>query len=286
MCRRGFAGCVSSGGSSGLLLCRRPGVGEEALFPATGIVGVPSGAINAFGAWTPLDTRAQDIYLTQLMSNRQIVTLGIVNMITEFGYGAGPTAIDVARWTWAVVDPAADDAGAAGAFFPGYLAKVPANQQLQARTLDSKAAATVFNVWASGWLNAIPTFTDLPHNGPSGAGRLYPTNISTGVITASGVAPAFGAWVDVVASAPNDLLAVSIIPSGAVAQQLSPFTAYELGIGAAGVEVVVATIPTGQMNQPCPIVPPVWVKTGERLRIRSMSNVAGTRQALVKVYDL
>lgn len=271
---------------NGKAIARRPTITPcENFIPTTGAVAVTSGAANAFGAWTPLQTINSDVVLSQLMSVRTTTLLALARMTTEFGYGAGPTALDALYETYAITDPTGDDGGAPGSVMPAAFPVIPANQSFQARINDSRVANAVYNVWAAGWYPNDPVFVDLPHF-RLGTAQFYPSNISVGITTSAVAAPNFGNYVDVINPAPNDILIVYITPCTGVPQAISPFTGYRLAIGAVGQEIPLALLPTGNMVRPSWINPPIWLKQGEILRVQSTSNVAGVRQIVAKGYNM
>mgnify|MGYP001567828297 CR=1 FL=1 len=268
------------------IVTRRPGVGAEILLPTTGPVVVAAGTpFGTFAAFVALATPANDTFMTRLQTRRLIIPAAVGNFIVEFAYGAGNTALDALRAQNSIVDPAVDDAGNLYADLNTFNTKIPAGQQLKARVSDGVAAAN-WEIWACGWDSAMPTFTVLNVAIPSGAGRYYPTNVSTGLGVVAGAIPTYGAWLQVVAAAPNDMLVSSVSNASSLGNQGTVGTAYQIGIGAAGAEVACGTFLAARNQGTINCQPPVWVKSGERLAIRAASTSAATKLTMVKVVDL
>jgi len=276
-------GGISAGGGPVLPVARRPGVGAEILLPNTGPVAVTAG-LGAFGAWTTMDTPAHDTYLTRLQARRILIPGSGGNENIEFGYGAGPTALDAVRGVNTINDPTGNDTGWLGFDLNTYTV-APAGQALKARVWDNYSAAS-WEVWACGWDGAPPLFTTLRAAYAAGAGRYYPSNTSGGLAVTASAFPNYGAWVEVFAAAPNDLIVSAVTALNALAQFTASVVAYQLGIGAAGTEEAVGTFLVGHGLTTINCDPPVLVLAGERLAIRATSNGASNRTVGVKVIDL
>jgi len=278
----------SAGGAAGFILTRRPGVGSEIFMAQTGPTVVASGTpLGTFGAWVALGgALAADLYLTRLQARRTVIPATLANFAVEFAYAAGATAVDAMRQQNSIVDgPPANDAGFLAADLNTYNTKIPSGGTLSSRITDG-AGAVDWQVWVCGWSGSLPAFTRLSAASPAGAGRYYPSNVSAGLAVVAAAYPNYGAWVQVVAAAPNDLLIMAVHHASSLPNTGSPGTAYQVGIGAAGQEVPVGISLAGRNLSNTNLEPPVWVKAGERLAVRASSAAAANRLAVVKVIDL
>jgi len=283
-----FSRCVQAG-AAGTILTRRPGCGSEITLPAAGSVLVVSGTpFGTMGAWTLLQAGlATDTYLTRIVAARQTVPAVLGNAVVEWGYGTIPAvnALDALRTCEIITDAAGDDIGRYITHINTFNTLLAAGQDLDARVSEAAAAAN-WRVWAVGWAGAVPDFTPLDVKVPTGIGRYYPSNTSGGLNVACGAIPAYGAWVQVVAAAPNDMLIEQVVGAYSAGGVTANSGAFQIGIGAAGAEVDVGTfIVQHQIAQP-DIEPPVWVKAGERVAIRGATPGGAPRFMLVKVKDL
>jgi len=261
--------------------------GAEIFLPTTGgPIAVTSGAINTFGAWTAIATPANDFYLSHLLVFLSVIPAALARLVVEFGYGAGPTALDVTRLDTNVVDPTADAAGYIELHLRSRPTLVAASQQIQARAYSSRAA-DAFACMVAGWDTSYPTWTALPANTVAGPGRYYPSNTSTtGILANAGAWGTWGTAVTVVDPAPNDMLVTQLLQVATAANVISTGVAYQVGYGAAGSETWCATLLTGHASRAPWVWPPVWVKSGERLAARAQANAAGYRPCLLKVHDM
>jgi hypothetical protein len=274
--------------SNPYIATRRPGCGAEIFLPSAGGAAVMAGSTphGTPGAWTALGTPTNDLYLTRLYARRDNVYSTFGGVAVEFGYGAGPTSVDIVRGTGVMLDPSGDDIGYPWIDLPTFNTKVPAGQSLQARVNENAPAAN-WRVMAAGWDTAVPTFTTLNVDKPAGAGRYYPANYHlSGLTSLAGIMPAFGAWALVVDPAPNDMLVTEVLNGINGAALTVTGVAIQIGIGPAGSEVPVVTALAGRGNGMALVWPPVWVLAGERVSMRT-SYVAGINQGYyVKVIDL
>lgn len=280
-----------AGGVAGYQVRRDATHNETLLLPGTTARAVPSGAAaNAFGAWTTVGTPpASDLYVSHLHQVRPTIpaTAGVQRI--EWSHGAGNTPVDAVLRGLIVNDPTSDDLGWMDIFDRAWGFLIPSGSQVYARALCGEVGPIEFNVALAGWPGAYPDWATLPDTSvPAlGAGRYYPSNTGAPAAITAAVLPAYGAWAQLVAAAPgNGLLVTRITPQTILSGITALLTAYQLGIGAAGSEVAVATVLTGNALASTWVWPPVWVQAGERLAIRAGSNGAGNRSAYVKVYDL
>lgn len=282
----GVVGTTAGGGGGATTHWARRAGAEIFLPAAAGPVAVTSGAAWTFGGWTAIGTPAADFYLSQLMAFLSVVPATLAKLLVEFGYGAGPAALDATRLETCVVDPTADASGWLDLSTRSRPTRVPAGAAVSARAWSSRAA-DVFDCMVVGWSGSYPVWSALPSNTVVGPGRYYPTNVSTaGVAVVAGAWGAWGAPVAVVAAAPNGLLVTQVIQLGVMANVLSTGVAYQLGFGPAGSETWCATVLTAHAGRAPWIWPPVWVQAGERLAVRAQGNAAGLRQCLVRVHDM
>jgi hypothetical protein len=289
--RRSSGGALIQGSAPAALpyiATRRPGCGAEIFLPSSGgaVVVASATPFGTPGAWSAIGTPANDLYLTRLYARRDN-TWGTVGqpIAIEWGYGAGPTSIDIQRGAVMMTDPAADDAGYPWNDRTTFHTRVPAGQSLQARV--NEGVSKNWRLMAVGWDTDVPTFTTLNVDRPAGAGRFYPSNYSTaGITSTAGIMPAYGAWVTVVDPAPNDMLVTEALGGFLSSSITVTGAAIQLGIGAAGSEQPVATVIHGRGNNMAPLWPPVWVLAGERLALRTSYIAAVTQAYFVKVIDL
>jgi hypothetical protein len=288
--RRSSGGALIQGAapaSNPYIAVRRPGCGAEIFLPSSGGAALiaSSTPYATPGAWSAIATPANDLYLTRLFARRDNTYTAFGGVAVEYGYGAGPTSIDVLHGTAMMVDPAADDAGYPWLDLPTFNTRVPAGQSLQARIAE--AVSKNWRIMVAGWDTDVPAFETLPYDRPAGAGRFYPgNNHNTGVTSTAGIMPAYGAWVTVVDPAPNDMLVVQVAHGVSAGSITAVGVALQLGIGAAGSEQEVYTALVGRGNGMALAWPPVWLLAGERLALRTSYVAAINHGYFVKVIDL
>lgn len=271
--------------ASGLYVARR--TGAEIFLPAPPPATVTGGAAGwTFGAWVSLGTPSNDL----ILSGISVTTAGLVgNMsgVIELAYGGSYTALDATRNVVPFFNP-----GPTTLFFSSLSTvsrpvTVPAGETLYARAAQSAAGAVAFGVFVVGWDSALPTWEELAANVAAGPGRYYPSNVNPGGLAVmSGAGWAYGASSTVVDPAPNDMLAYQILTAGSIGDLLDTATLFQLGFGASGAETWCATVPHAHEYLTQLIHPPVLVRSGERLAVRSADAAAQPTGVLVKVYDL
>jgi len=259
----------------------------EILIPPTGApVQITSPVTpSTFSAWTALGTPANDLYLSQLWALKDNIGGTLTNCLVEFGYGAGPTPIDAVRSISPMQDPTADSAGAYPLGQPAQPVKVPGGSSLQARVWSSHVASDLFDVMALGYDSAYPVWDELPTSLVAGPGRYYDLNTGLGLNVTPGAWGTWGAWLTVIDPAPNDLLVTRLDQTGQFSNLLGEAWMVQVGFGAAGAEVPCSTHMLGRVVASVPIFPPVWIKAGERMAIRSQGKQTAAKRVLLKVYD-
>ena len=261
--------------------------GAEIWLPATGgPVTLTSGARSVFGNWTAIGTPAADFYLSHLMVHSMSIPTNLCMEVVEFGYGAGPTALDVTRIYTSLVDPTADAVGYMELDCRSRPTKVLSGVPVSARAY-SGVAAMEFECMVAGWDASYPVWDALPVNTVAGPGRFYPSNTYVnGIVVVAGAWGTWGTAKQVVASAPNDMLVTQLMQTYYNQNLLVGAVAYQIGYGPAGSETWCATLLAGRVSRAPWVWPPVWVKAGERLAVRAQDPGAGTHPFVLKVHDM
>ncbi len=268
------------------LVVRRPGDTPEDFYPNTGFVSIISGVpFGTMGAWTPIVTPANDIFLSQVVARRQHSFPAAGAVLLELGQGITQIPVDAFRAMEFYVDPTIDDVG-----FPAidtemtWYTQSPAGQSLQGRISEASASDS-WDILIAAWTSNIPSFSTI-NTLPSGAGRYYNTNVGNGISLTTGIMPVYGNWAEVVASAPNDMIVRHLSPLGAPSDVQRNAHAIQIGIGPAGAEIPVSTTLISR-GQPISVIqPPVHIKTGERMAVRGSYISAVTMRLLIKVIDV
>jgi hypothetical protein len=263
--------------------------------PGSSPTPITSGAVtNTFGAWTAIGNPVtNDFYLSSGMLATETIPFGLGQCWLELSYGAagGANALDFWGASSSVLDPAPhDDTGFLWYPMKAHYPKVPAGNQIWGRFAYSQPAV-IGDVLLAGFDSAFPVFTVLPHNAPVGVGRCYPNNLAPSVganfLTVAGaVWPAFGAGLDIINPAPNDLLLTDIMSYGIpISNSISTGVMFQLGYNAGAGDVWVASVIVEHGNPAAVVDPPVWVMSGEIARIRQAGQSVGAKNVKVKVYD-
>lgn len=279
-------GC--GGGGAGMFFARRPGNAPEIFLPSVPPAPVLTAGLNAFGAWVNIGTTVNDYYLSHIQGTLLSMPLSLVSHAIELSQGpvAGVTQLDALRRVTTIVDPAADATGQVDFFAVCRPLKVAAGTIIWARAYSNDAAvARTYEVLTAGWDTALPAFTQLAKQTVAGFAGWFPSS-TTSLSVIAGVAPAFGAWTQLIAAAASDLLITEIRQGALLGSALSPFTGYQLGIGAAGAEVACNSIIGSHAQPNAEVWPPVWVKAGERVAIRASTAGATNRPVAIKAYTL
>jgi hypothetical protein len=163
----------------------------------------------------------------------------------------------------------------------------PAGQAIYARAATVQGGVCAYEVILLGWLGGLPAFDTIPLAAIAGPGRWYPANASIATIdTNTGTGWTYGAGFTVVNPAPNDLLVAGMEARADTTHVLDPGTMWQVGYGPAGSETWCATLTMGRTWCERWVWPPVLVKAGERLAVRSAYSAVVSRRCRVKVYDL
>jgi len=275
--------------AAGGFLVRRAAACAEVFLPAAPpVVAVSGGApIWTPGAWVSLGSRAEVLVPSYYHVVNFFSAGGLVDSSVEFSRGDGHTPLDCFREISPVFNPGVDTTWSLPLSGMSRPVAVPANEVVYARLTVSSATVYQVEVMLVGWAGGLPTFDTIPLAVCAGPGRWYPANAtSASVVTTSGAGWGYGTPVTVVDPAPNDMLVVGIEVIASAFYLTDPAAFYQLGYGAAGSETWCATLTHGRTWTTRWVWPPVLVRAGERLAVRTADAAATGRNCRVKVYDL
>ena len=275
-------------GAGGGLLVRRAAACAEAAFPAPEPAIVTSGAfVWVFGLWVDLGTPAQDLVLNYIHIANDSQAAALVDSTVELAYGPSWTLLDAARELAPFYLPGATTVWALPLSQMCQPVRSPAGQTIKVHAATASATPYNFEVMVLGWLGGLPAFDAIALAAIAGPGRWYPANTGAGsLVTTTGTYPLYGNPAVVVNPAPNDMLVVGLESYPTTVYLLDPGTLWQIGYGPAGSETYCATTLAGHTWNERWIWPPVLVRAGERLVVRSSDTGAFGRVCRVKVYDL
>lgn len=274
------------------LTVRTPYRGVETILPslANNIL-LTSGAANTYGAWTTIGTPGTDAIMSAFIGAAHTYTSTHNKGELELRYNSA-TTFDEIDVTSGVSDAVTlDAAGSADISRPLLPFMVPTGLLIEARYRAAIASSTLHC-----WLEYF-TPTDFPraelaqleyryrHGLALTRGTWTPTLAGNGTTITPGAAWAVGNWTQMIASANAGLL-VGVRPqmSGQIA--LGRGFQFDVGIGAAASEIVVARAAFAYGQGLTYIDPPVELKQGDRVALRAGGS-AGIAQvaAYVKTHD-
>lgn len=253
-------------------------------------VSVVSGA-DAWSAWVQVTAGlGADFILTHILAVSVAGTVYMNGQI-EVGVGAAGSEVAVAESEWSTTLQAVSGAGGVSRD-PRRVQyyRIPAGTRIAVRAYGRSGSNTVV-VYLQGYSGAGPTvqsLATLQQGYVNGTVTLASLNMpeTGGLVVSSFVAWAWTAWVQATAAAPARMLVYGFdsgLPGAAFYSADGGLI--QLGVGAAGSEVVRGAAGYCRGSSPMVLGHPVLVEAGERIAVRAKSAAAFDFPGIVVVAD-